>query len=105
MLSFASLTRLFPGVFLCLAVVIPLLAGCDRQSGTTAQPQASDSPVVGAGAAGAGDAQTPSGIDRSHKGEPLPDLAFKDPAGHTLRLPAQTGSQRWTLWPPGSSHG
>ena len=106
MLSSASLTRVFHGVFLCLAVVIPLLAGCDRQSGTTAQPQLSDSPVAGAvagaGATGAGDAQTPTGIDRSHKGEPLPDLTFKDPAGHTLRLPAQTGRpllvNLWATW-------
>ena len=80
-----SLTR----AILCLAVLLPLASGCDRQSGTTAQPQASDSPAATGGGAGAGDAQTPSGLDRSHKGAALPDVTFQDPAGHSLHLAAR----------------
>ena len=41
-------------------------------------------------------------MDRSHKGAPLPDLSFKDPEGHTLRLAAQTGHpllvNLWATW-------
>ena len=78
--------------------MIPLLAGCDRQSGPSAQPGAGDS----APASGSADAQPTSGIDRSHKGEALPELTFKDPDGHALRLSAQTGRpvlvNLWATW-------
>ncbi len=99
MLSSASLTRVIPRVFLCLAVVIPMLGGCDRQSGTTAQPQATDSPAATAAAA---DAQPSAGVDRSHRGAPLPNLSFKDPDGNTLHLSLQNGQplvvNLWATW-------
>lgn len=43
-----------------------------------------------------------AGVDRSHKGAPLPNLTFTDPAGHTLRLTSQTGQpllvNLWATW-------
>jgi len=80
-------------VILGLAVVMPLLAGCDRQSGQSAQPQGTNSPAP---------AELSPGLDRSHKGSPLPDLTFRDAKGHTLRLSAQSGQpllvNLWATW-------
>lgn len=93
-MSSASLTR----VILCLTVMLPLASGCDRQSGTTAQPQAADSAATPTGAA----AEPSVGIDRSHKGAALPDLTFQDAEGRTLHLPAQIGHpllvNLWATW-------
>ena len=68
------------------------VAGCDRQSGREAQPQASTSasePLSGE-------------IDRSHKGSQMPDLTFKDAAGKELRLTALAGKPAlvnlWATW-------
>ena len=99
MLSSRPLTRVFLGSGLSLAlpvVLAALLAGCDRQSGQSAQPQASDS------ATPAAPAEPGPAIDRSHKGTPLPALTFKDTAGHTLRLATATGQplvvNLWATW-------
>ena len=71
---------------------MPLLAGCDRQSGQSAQPQGPNSPA----------AEPTSGLDRSHKGSPLPDLTFRDAKGHSLHLSAQSGQpllvNLWATW-------
>jgi thiol-disulfide isomerase/thioredoxin len=74
-------------VVLGLAV---LAAGCDRQSGQTAQPQASPTEV-------------PKGtIDRSHKGSALPDFVLADPTGKELRLAVLKGEpllvNLWATW-------
>ena len=78
--------------------MLPLASGCDRQSGTTAQPQAADSAATPTGAA----AEPSVGIDRSHKGAALPDLTFQDAEGRTLHLPAQIGHpllvNLWATW-------
>jgi thiol-disulfide isomerase/thioredoxin len=73
-----------------------ILGGCDRQSGDTAQPQASASPA-------AAQSSEPVGtIDRSHKGSALPDFALTDQAGGQLRLTSLKGKplliNLWATW-------
>ncbi len=78
-------SRLLKIAALGLAV---LIAGCDRESGATAQPAASEVP------AGA--------IDRTHKGSELPELVFADPTGKQLRLSSLRGQplliNLWATW-------
>ncbi len=71
-----------------------LAAGCDRQSAEPAQPQASasTSPAPKAKAA------PPEAFDRMYKGNPLPDVTFKDPAGKTLNLKDLKGPVLVNLW-------
>ena len=88
-LSSRSLNVLVLGL---ATLVAPLLiAGCDRQSGQQAQPQAGSSAELPAGV-----------IDRSHKGAPLPDLAFADPSGKQLKLASLAGKplliNLWATW-------
>ena len=88
-LSSRSLNVLVLGL---ATLVAPLLiAGCDRQSGQQAQPQAGSSAELPAGV-----------IDRSHKGAPLPDLAFADPSGKQLKLASLAGKPLlinfWATW-------
>lgn len=70
-----------------------LLGGCDRQSGDDAQPQAeaNGSPTALSGT-----------IDRSKKGEPLPDFTVSDAEGETLALPSLKGTpllvNLWATW-------
>ena len=76
-----------------------LAGGCDRQSGDTAQPQASQSPPAPA----TGQGQTPKGVlDRTTKGSPLPGFTLSDPAGGTLALPSLVGEpvliNLWATW-------
>lgn len=70
------------------------LAGCDRQSGQDAQPQASST-----AAAPAADVGT---IDRTRKGSELPDFLLTDPAGKELRLTDLKGKplliNLWATW-------
>ncbi len=68
-----------------------MLAGCDRQSASNAQPQASQGAPAQAGA-----------IDRSRKGSALPDFQLKDPAGKELNLASLKGKpvliNLWATW-------
>lgn len=78
-------SRLLNAVFLgCMLLV----AGCDRQSGQSAQPQAT---LPGA-----------AGVDRSHKGSELPDFVLTDPAGQKLDLQSLKGKpllvNLWATW-------
>ena len=59
-------------VFLALLAI----AGCDRQKPEAQQGEATASPVAGA----------KRGVDRSHKGEPAPDVAFRDPDDGEISL-------------------
>jgi thiol-disulfide isomerase/thioredoxin len=72
------------------ALALALLSGCDRESREAAQPSA----PAGAGVV--------AKVDRSHKGEPLPDLAFRDAGGRTLKLRSLTGKpllvNLWATW-------
>jgi len=82
------LSRSLKSVALGCAV---LLAGCDRESGGQAQPQASSAASVKAGA-----------IDRSHKGSQIPDFQIKDPSGKELNLASLKGKpvliNLWATW-------
>jgi thiol-disulfide isomerase/thioredoxin len=88
LLSFRLLTAAVLGCAL-------LAGGCDRQSGETAQPELSAVAPDGGGAQ-AGEA------DRSHKGEPLPELTVGDPEGARLDLRSLKGSpvliNLWATW-------
>jgi thiol-disulfide isomerase/thioredoxin len=80
-------SRLFNAAILACALSV---AGCDRQSGETAQPQESA-------------AKTKAGvIDRSHKGAAMPEFVLKDPAGKELRLSSLAGKpvliNLWATW-------
>ena len=80
-------SRLLNAAILGCAV---LVAGCDRQSGETAQPQESA-------------AKAKSGvIDRSRKGSAMPEFVLKDPAGKELRLSSLAGKpvliNLWATW-------
>ncbi len=78
--------------FIVLGLAV-MAAGCDRQSGGNAQPQAS------ASASSAATPATPAGtIDRTHKGEPLPEFTAKDPTGGTLKLTSLKGPVLVNLW-------
>ena len=80
-------SRLFNAAVLACAL---LVAGCDRQSGETAQPQES------AAKAKAGV------IDRSRKGSAMPEFVLKDPAAKELRLSSLAGKpvliNLWATW-------
>jgi thiol-disulfide isomerase/thioredoxin len=71
------------------ALALALLSGCDRESGRQAQPSA----VAGG---------TVAKVDRSHAGEVLPDLTFKDAGGRTLNLRSLNGRpllvNLWATW-------
>ncbi|NBC36457.1 redoxin family protein [Novosphingobium sp. FSY-8] len=74
------------------------VAGCDRQSGGQAQPPAAASSAPDAAAKG-GEAGV---IDRSHKGEAMPDLSFADASGKSLGLTSLKGRpvllNLWATW-------
>jgi len=82
-----SSSWLFNAAILACALSV---AGCDRQSGETAQPQES---AVKAKA---------GVIDRSHKGSAMPEFVLKDPAAKELRLSSLAGKpvliNLWATW-------
>lgn len=84
MLSSRSLKALILG----LTVVI---AGCDRESGGGAQPQASSGAETGQGT-----------LDTRHKGSELPQFTFKDGSGKELQLQTLKGKplvlNLWATW-------
>ncbi|NCU12191.1 MAG: TlpA family protein disulfide reductase [Sphingomonadaceae bacterium] len=75
-----------------------LVAGCDRQTGQEAQPQASTPAAAGAPGtpAKAGEA------DRSRKGSEMPDFTFTDPSGQKLAMRSLIGQpvlvNLWATW-------
>lgn len=77
-----------------LGLVIAL-AGCNRESADTAQPQAS-------AAASASPAALTGVIDRKHKGEPLPDFTLTDASGKSVKLSSFKGKpvlvNLWATW-------
>ncbi|MDB5712430.1 MAG: thioredoxin [Sphingomonas bacterium] len=97
------------------SVIVPLLllgavAGCDKQN--KAAPQATPSKPP-ADEIGTGVARTPAKddkavvdvigtLDRSHKGEAAPDIAFTDPAGKPSAVKAFAGKpillNLWATW-------
>ena len=85
-------SRLLNAAILGSALV---LAGCDRQSGQEAQPQAATSAAAPAAAA-------TGVVDRSRKGSELPDFVLADPAGKKLDLQSLNGKpvlvNLWATW-------
>ena len=86
-----------PGLFLGLA-----LAGCDRQKAAAPQGEAPAGANATANAA-APEEEAPTGrLDRSHQGEPAPDMAFEDGQGQPVRLSAFRGRpllvNLWATW-------
>ena len=83
--------------FVVLGLAV-MAAGCDRQSGGNAQPQGTKASSTSSAPA-APTAPAASGVlDRSHKGEPLPVVTVKDPAGGTLKLADLKGPALINLW-------
>jgi thiol-disulfide isomerase/thioredoxin len=76
---------------LILLLPVLLLAGCDRQKPET--PQGEEAAAPG---------EVEKGVDRSHKGEPAPDAAFKDPDGGDISLADFKGVpvlvNLWATW-------
>ncbi|WP_027442850.1 TlpA family protein disulfide reductase [Erythrobacter cryptus] len=73
---------------LIAALVLVLLAGCDRPGKAPAQPAANDAAAAPAG-----------GVpDRRMAGTALPALVFSDPAGRSLDLGAIDGPVLLNLW-------
>jgi len=75
--------------------LVPLVGGCDRQSPETAQPDAAPAELP--------KSEKVSGvIDRSHKGETMPEMTLKDGAGHSLSLASLKGTpvlvNLWATW-------
>jgi thiol-disulfide isomerase/thioredoxin len=97
------------------SVIVPLLllgalAGCDKQNAAAPQATPSKLPVEGTGTAGE---TTPAKgdkvevdvigtLDRSHKSEAAPDIAFTDPAGKPSSVKAFAGKpvllNLWATW-------
>jgi thiol-disulfide isomerase/thioredoxin len=73
---------------LILALLLLLLAGCDRAAEAPAQPVAAQGERGGA----AGE------LTRKFAGTPIPAMTVTDPAGRTLDLAAQDGPVLLNLW-------
>lgn len=90
-----SLKLIVLGCGLCSGLLA--LGACDRQGGAGAQGE----PTATA-AAGGGSQQEAKGLDRSHKGAPLPALTFADPSGGKLVLASLAGRPTlinlWATW-------
>jgi thiol-disulfide isomerase/thioredoxin len=87
-----------PLLSLTLPIVL-LVAGCDRQSGGEAQQKETATPSP----ATSEDAEALNGVlDRSHKGESLPDAAIEGPNGVGLQLATLKGApvlvNLWATW-------
>jgi thiol-disulfide isomerase/thioredoxin len=87
----------------CLLPLAALVAGCDRQSGPPAQQNTvASSDEVAPDEVSAAAAPAKVGLDRSHKGDTAPALAFEDPAGKPVTLAAFRGKpvlvNLWATW-------
>ena len=79
------------------------VAGCDRASTPKGQEQAANSVSPDEAAPSGAVAAKPAGtIDRSHKGEAAPTLAFVDPEGKPVTLATYRGTpvllNLWATW-------
>jgi thiol-disulfide isomerase/thioredoxin len=79
--------RLMVGLLFALAA--PMIAGCDRQ-----KPEAPQAPAA--------EAESGKGVDRSHKGEPVPSTKFKNPDGGLFDMAQFKGTpvlvNLWASW-------
>jgi thiol-disulfide isomerase/thioredoxin len=79
--------------------IVLLVAGCDRESAGNSQQAATATPSPAA----SGDAEALTGmLDRSHKGDPLPDATIEGPNGVKLKLSELKGApvlvNLWATW-------
>lgn len=79
------------------------IAGCNRESGEKAQPQASASAGATAGDEKPAGGEALSGtIDRSHKGSDMPDFTLTDQSGKQAKLASFKGKpllvNLWATW-------
>lgn len=76
-----------------------MIAGCDSQGSKDAQPQASQDGTTTASAGGADKIEK---LDRSHKGEPMPNVSLVDNTGESLELSSFQGKplliNLWATW-------
>ncbi|MCT2398306.1 TlpA family protein disulfide reductase [Novosphingobium mangrovi (ex Huang et al. 2023)] len=76
-----------------------LAGGCDKQSSGDTQPQASQAAPESNGAVAEKPAEK---LDRSHKGDRLPDITLVDDTGETLDLSSLRGKplliNLWATW-------
>lgn len=84
-----------------LLILMPVLAGCDRQS--VGNGQATPTPETNASAAAGSESASPyPGLDRSHRGEAAPDIAFLDPGDKQVSLADFRGKplilNLWATW-------
>lgn len=92
MLSSRSLKLAIPKIVLAFAL---LAGGCDRQTPEPVQPDADPSQLP--------KSEKLSGVlDRSHKGEAMPEMTLKDASGKTLALSSLRGQPTlvnlWATW-------
>ena len=75
-----------------------LLAGCDKQSAPAPQPKLSEAPAV----AKDGEPEKAGTLDISHRGDPMPVVAFEDPNGARVGLKDFRGKpllvNLWATW-------
>lgn len=89
------------------SVIVPLLlaglvVGCDRQSAPTGQALGNGAATSGE-VAGGGEAKAPYRIDRTHKGDAMPDAALKTADGKATSLKALAAGKPllvnlWATW-------
>ena len=93
--------RLLIALLLGLA---PLLAACDRQSGSGSQAGVSDAGPEGSAAPAGGTAHEMGRVVVEFRGEAAPDLSFADPAGNTISFAELEGQpvlvNLWATWCP-----
>jgi len=74
---------------------LTLAAGCHKQAPEPVQPDASPAELPKSEKLG-------GVVDRTHKGEPIPEMTVKDAAGHTLALSSLKGQpvlvNLWATW-------
>ena len=85
--------------FLTGAMLLATLTGCDRESQPRGQGGAAP---VAAGTAPSGKVAEDQKLDRSHVGEPMPEVAFESPDGTPTTLDEYAGTpvlvNLWATW-------
>ena len=79
----------------CALSTVTLAGGCHKQTSEPVQPDADPAELPKS-------EKLSGAIDRTHKGEPIPEVTVKDAAGHTLALRSLSGQpvlvNLWATW-------
>lgn len=96
------ISKILLGAGLVLGLTV---AGCDKQSGQKPQGEAPQSSADASKAelsGAAGGEELTGALDRSHKGEAMPDVSFEAPSGETVKLADFKGQPLlvniWATW-------